>query len=519
MKKCPKCGTILDDSKVKCYVCGTDLQRQTLTYGDSFNENIGATVSNNQGNVLGNNVAMSGNNMNQVNGSYSSSSSYSNSLYNNQLNNLNSIAYDDRTALEKMFSSDDRFKSKAELNAEMAMKNNQKRNSFAAALENSLNSSNFPSKNNKNDSFNPHNMNPNMNNSINNNNINNTQQMNVMPGNRQMPNNQNMMNQGMMNQGMMNQGMQQGPMNSQNQQQMFAQRMMQRKKDNQKGPGLKDKLLGKVKGIKDSLDKKGNQKGSKNQNNKNNSNVIQNTNFQNNNMQISNTQNIFFNNKTQDNKQKNNKKQDKQKSVTDKDAKPPINWGNDLVKENEKDKFLPKGIKFNMIFNIIALVISIVGVLFVYFKFIRNDDVGRVTTLNGLRYSIANNFMLKDEKSNYRLYTYGEACSIGISYGATNAVSTYVDDLYENIKKDFDSQNYKVSKTSTKYNDNVWTEINVVVLANNVSSASGYTTQTKIQYVAIVYEGNYYTIGYQNTNNNTVCSASYDSFLKSLAFK
>ena len=27
MKKCPKCGTILDDSKKTCYMCGTVLQK------------------------------------------------------------------------------------------------------------------------------------------------------------------------------------------------------------------------------------------------------------------------------------------------------------------------------------------------------------------------------------------------------------------------------------------------------------------------------------------------------------
>ena len=79
--------------------------------------------------------------------------------------------------------------------------------------------------------------------------------------------------------------------------------------------------------------------------------------------------------------------------------------------------------------------------------------------------------------------------------------------------------NFTVNKNIAKYNDNVWTEINVINLSNNAASANGYTTQTKIQFVAIVYEGNYYTVAYQNTNNNTICSASYDTFLKSLAFK
>lgn len=55
MKKCPKCGTILDDSKKKCYMCGADLLRSSITnFGDSFNEQIGATVTTSQDNVFNN---------------------------------------------------------------------------------------------------------------------------------------------------------------------------------------------------------------------------------------------------------------------------------------------------------------------------------------------------------------------------------------------------------------------------------------------------------------------------------
>lgn len=461
MKKCPKCGTILDDSKVKCYVCGTDLQRQTLTnFGNSFNEKIGANVSNNQGNVLNNSNSFQGVNVNQVNGSIASNSNFSNSVYNNQLNNLNSMAYDDRTALEKMFSSDDRFKSKAEINAENAMKNNQKRNSFADAFNNSMNTGTRSANSNNVSSV----ANKQGNNKAN------PQMPQQMPQ-QQMPANQRMMNQQQMPGNNM--------ANSQGAQpQLFTQKMMQNKaKQNVKKPSIKDKLLEKVNGLK-----------AKKQNNANNNNSNQ-----------------FKNNKNNVNNQK-----------------PAINWGNDLVNENNKGNFKKTGgfkINSSMVFNIVALIIAIGGVLFVYFKFIKSDSNGKVYILNGLRYSISNNFKLKDEKNNFRLYTYGEYCSIGLSYGPTNAVSTYIDDLYEKIRSEYDMQYFKVSKSTAKYNNNVWTEINVVSLASNASSANGYTTQTKIQYVSIIYEGNYYTVAYQNTNNNTICSASYDGFLKTLAFK
>ena len=462
MKKCPKCGTVMDDSKVKCYMCGTDLQRQTLTnFGNSFNENVGATVSNNQGSVFGNNQFQT-RNINQVNGSFSTGSNFSNSLYNNQLNNLNSMAYDDRTALEKMFSSDDRFKSKAEINAEKAMKENQKRNNFADLFNSSV-----EAKNNQKPNNNPAN-----------------------PGN--VPTGQPF---GQNPQMMQRPGQPGMPMSNNNN--------VKPKKDKKPKISLKDKL-------------------------KKNKNPVQPVSQ----MPMPKPLPVGGNqpapapvnqNPTLATPQKAaNPVPQQQQQPPKKESKPPINWGNDLVNANNQDNFKKGGgfkINSSLIFNIVALLISIAGVLFVYFKFIKTDENGKVQTLNGLKYSIANNFNLKDEKSNFRLYTYGEYCTISITYGATNDVSSYVDDFYQQIKDDYEQKNFTVNKNIAKYNDNVWTEINVMNLSNNAASANGYTAQTKIQFVAIVYEGNYYTIAYQNTNNNTICSASYDTFLKSLAFK
>ena len=447
MKKCPRCGTIMDDSKVKCFRCGTDLQRQTLTnFGNSYNENIGATVSNNQGNVFGNNQFYNGN-VNQVNGSFSTGSNFSNSIYNNQLNNLNSMAYDDRTALEKMFSSDERFKSKAEINAERAMKENQKRNSFADAFNSSVAGSSKPNNASA-----------------------------AQPIGQPQP-------------------VQQAPATPNNQ-----------KSKKGKKFSLKDKLK-KKKG-------QGPQVPPPNQ-----APAPQPLPLGANNQPAPNPNAVPTLNTPQ--KPVPGPQQPTMQPPKKKE-KPPINWGNDLVNANNQENFKKGGgfkINSSLIFNIVALLISIAGVLFVYFKFIKSDENGKVQTLNGLKYSIANNFNLKDEKSNYRLYTYGEYCSISISYGATNDVASYVDNFYQQVKKEYEEMNFTVNKNIAKYNDNVWTEINVINLSNNAASANGYTTQTKIQFVAIVYEGNYYTVAYQNTNNNTICSASYDTFLKSLAFK
>lgn len=129
MKKCPKCGTILDDSKKKCYMCGADLMKSSITnFGESFDEQIGATVTKSQDNVFNNvenisakvdDVFSKNNNATFTQGSSSAD------FYKNQINGLNSMQYDERTALEKIFSGDARFRSKDEINAAEAMKQNK----------------------------------------------------------------------------------------------------------------------------------------------------------------------------------------------------------------------------------------------------------------------------------------------------------------------------------------------------------------------------------------------------------
>lgn len=124
MKKCPKCGTVLDDSKKTCYMCGTVLNNNSpLNFGDTFDNQIGATVTKGQDNVFNN---VKGINQKNV-GNFQSSGTTN--LFKDQFNNLNSIQYDERTALEKIFSDDSRFKSKDEINAMGSVTQNNLNNS------------------------------------------------------------------------------------------------------------------------------------------------------------------------------------------------------------------------------------------------------------------------------------------------------------------------------------------------------------------------------------------------------
>lgn len=131
MKKCPKCGTILDDAKKKCYMCGSDIQQKTrIDFMNGFDDQIGAAVTKSQDNVF-NSVPDISVKLNEVieksnnNATFTSGSSPAD-FYKNEMNSFNSGRYDERTAIEKIFSNDSRFRNNDEINADMAMKNNSK---------------------------------------------------------------------------------------------------------------------------------------------------------------------------------------------------------------------------------------------------------------------------------------------------------------------------------------------------------------------------------------------------------
>lgn len=150
MKKCPKCGTVLDDSKKTCYMCGAVLNdNNPLNFGETFNNQIGAAITSGTDNVFNNVDSINQNNISEI---YSTPAPppevprmNPNDLFQNQFNNLNSMQYDERTALEKIFSNDTRFKSKDEINSFENNNTNNINNSNNVMENNPMdNSSNVP---------------------------------------------------------------------------------------------------------------------------------------------------------------------------------------------------------------------------------------------------------------------------------------------------------------------------------------------------------------------------------------
>ena len=101
MKKCPKCGTILDDSKTKCYMCGASLGvGGPVSFLDSIDNDIGATVASSQDNVFNNGEDIEVLNLEDVTNksepqTFVSHSSSTRDFYTSEINQLNLGNVDD----------------------------------------------------------------------------------------------------------------------------------------------------------------------------------------------------------------------------------------------------------------------------------------------------------------------------------------------------------------------------------------------------------------------------------------
>lgn len=356
MKKCPQCGTILEETKKKCYMCGAELEKRSfaLDFGDTFDEQIGATVTSGQNNAL-NNVGsvMSGaegtisNNANQV--------TFANSM--NAVEEVQeSVAnipskYDNRTAIEKIFSTDARYKQDA--------------------LE-----------------FN--------------------------------------------------------------------------------------------KGAQDD--------------------------FSNNPQCFDSAPMVPLPPTNVEEEEKSKKK------------KPAINWGSNLKNSYEDEGSSgKKGITFATIFNIFSVIVFLVCVIFLYFKFVAKDEKPTIEQFGGLTYEINPDFILESEAGRARYYTYGAACALKVSYGPTVESSGFLDNYFEQVKAA--NKNSQTTVTEMSINGNSWTEIRVFNFEQNAASQNGYAEVLRYKYVAIVHKGNFYDIVFANDKDDNKCAAMFDKFQQSLVLE
>ncbi len=94
MQKCPKCGTILDDSKKKCYMCGQELTKKAPLSASTFNRTTNSVVTQGQDNVFNNGKTIKNETI-EVLGEDDSmlTRSVSTNVFGNELNKFNTLGF------------------------------------------------------------------------------------------------------------------------------------------------------------------------------------------------------------------------------------------------------------------------------------------------------------------------------------------------------------------------------------------------------------------------------------------
>ena len=213
--------------------------------------------------------------------------------------------------------------------------------------------------------------------------------------------------------------------------------------------------------------------------------------------------------------------QDDVSKITKKSNKPKINWGETLKSKfdiRRKDPAQMKEIG-RMIFNSVALIIFIVIVVFAYFKFIKVD---KKQELAGLQYSVSDYFDLSSSDSTYKYYiakSSKNACSIKVSSGPTNNPDDYADNFFAQIKSMYEKENGAVVNISEmRINGNVWKNEKIVFVPTDGTSVKSEDLIARYSYAIMLYNTSFYQIAFANTEEDKECDLQINKFINSLEF-
>lgn len=516
MKKCPKCGTVLDDSKKKCYMCGADLTASSSVsdFSSSFDNKIGSSVTRGVDNVFNNGKDIDVNSSDMVesnvgnNGSFFSHNSSSRDFFGGEINKLNSMTFDERSESKKKLSSifgKKKLKSKDEINSKKKKgKTNNQEEGKIKKISYSTNP-NVPKEmqeslaEKKNDVKPAGGM--------------------FFPGNKP--------------------------------QEKTIKSDLMKKDFNDVPDAFKNFNTFKNKEGKVDFDKEmgpfsksnnsffGNDNRNNNPNNGNFNNNI--NNFGNNNNGNNNNNNrqkdrpnsafAMFNNNKKDFYNNDN---DIKVDVIDNKTNSSDNQTNfkGLVPpksnpfENIKNKMEFKRLNTIQVkeygriaFNFVCVAIFIGILIFVYFRFLKMDSAEK---LDSLQYKVPQYFKLNNTDSHYRFYSskdHGNSCSFEILSGVTKDPNTYVDDYFEYVKKNYESDKKAVpTLQEMKINGNTWKSEKIVYLPDDGSQISAGDIISRFTYIAIVYNGSFYTIKSSNTDEDKECNEQFLNFMNSVAF-
>ena len=504
MKKCPKCGTILDDSKKKCYMCGTNLSLSTSVsdFSSNFNDEIGSSVSKGSDNVFNNGKDIDIDSRDIVdgdinnNGSFFSHNSSSRDYFGGEINKLNSegVRKSGKFSKRKEERTKDKFFSKPKEEPVTISNERIPQNMMESIIE-----KNTESRIKKQEFTAPVEENR-------------TIKSNII--------------------------------------------MEEKRKEEALPDAFKsfnsfndEKTLERTKELKktndffsfDSSNNKNNSNSNTNTSIYNNSNVNNNTNNSiynnnsssfNNNKNSNNSNNNSFssafsfynenNNNSKNDSKKDNKKEsnsfETQQDFSKMKEKRNVDWGNSAKRKINRAKTDVKEL-FRSIINISGLIIFIALMVFVYFKFLRTDKYDQ---LSGLKFRVPATFkqVKKDSMSKtFESEKIGDECTIKISSGVVESDS-YAEDYFRYVREMFakGEEDVTFSHESLKINGNIWQSEKVIFLPKNQTDVSAEKIIPRYSYSLMFYNGSFFNVTYVNIKEDKDCDTNFKNFMNSLEF-
>ncbi len=166
-----------------------------------------------------------------------------------------------------------------------------------------------------------------------------------------------------------------------------------------------------------------------------------------------------------------------------------------------------------MFVNIIAI-IFFVCVLYYVWNFVINKKAD--TTLSGLVYEINPDFKRKVNTKTAREYEYNKDCVIRIELGGDTSEENYIEEikgLYESY------EGTTVQYEQLKIHSNIWSSLAVIEFSKDSAGIGGETLLPKYRYTVINHKGDFFVIKFINTYQDKTCQKMYDEFSKTLNFK
>ena len=501
MKKCPKCGTILDDSKKKCYMCGADLtvSASVSDFSSNFDNKIGSSITRGVDNVFNNgkdldvdSSSIIGNNKDN-NGSFFSHNSSSRDFFGGEINKLNSMTFDERSKSEKKISNffgKKNLKSKDEINSKKRKKTDNRVEGKVKKISYST-TPNIPKK---------------MKESIN------------EKKNKEEPSNNMFLA---------------GP----SEPKVIKSKLVKKEEDNKvpetfksfnsfKNKSEEEIILPKRIDTEEKKDSSNNVKRTffeENNEIKNNRNESKN--------QVNSAFSMFnsFKKKDDDNEDKDtkieiiDKSRDSTGNQTDFKGLTPkqTNPFEDIKNKVSFNKMNSVQFKENarIIFNFSCVVIFVGILIFAVFRFIKIDSTEQ---LDGLQYKVPSYFKLNRTDSHEKFYVskqHGNVCSFEVLSGTVSDPNGYVENYFQYVKSLYASDEKAVpAMQEMKINGNTWKSERFIYLPAEGEKVSAETIIPRYSYTIITYNGSFYIVRASNKDEDKECHEQYMKFVNSLEF-